>query len=70
MQVRFLVDYRGHLTNEQFYVAGDVVEFADEIAEQLIADGRAEAVEPAEPVNQTGAGEADQLAKSKRARGA
>jgi hypothetical protein len=59
MRVRFLVDYRGHLTNEQFYVAGDAVEFADAVAAQLIADGRAEVVEPAWPVNQTGAGEAD-----------
>lgn len=72
MRVRFLVDYRGHLTDEQFYVAGDEVEFPDEVAEQLIADGRAEVVEQAQPntdagqVVTTDTGEAVQPAKSKR----
>lgn len=47
--VRFLVDYRGVLTGEQFYQAGAVVELDN--APALVAAGRAEYVkiEPAEP---------------------
>lgn len=47
MKVRFVVDYRGVLTGEQWFQAGQEAEIADLQAEQLIADGRAEAVKPA-----------------------
>ncbi len=45
MRVRFLVDFRGVLTNEQFYVADTEADFDAETAKALIADGRAEAVD-------------------------
>jgi hypothetical protein len=41
MKVLFVVDYRGELTAEQFFRAGDEAEFNDLWALQLIADGRA-----------------------------
>ena len=47
--VRFLVDYQGVLTGEQWYAAGSVVDIA--AAARLVADGRAEYVkQQAEPV--------------------
>lgn len=45
MKIRFLQDYRGWLTDEQFYARGDEVDDLP-LAEQLIAAGRAELVEP------------------------
>ena len=42
--IKFLVDYRGVLTNEMFYEAGAVVELAQ--ASALVNDGRAEFVDP------------------------
>ncbi len=42
--IKFLTDYRGVLTNEQFYKAGAVVELAQ--ASALVNDGRAEYVDP------------------------
>ncbi len=42
--IKFLTDYRGVLTNEQFYKAGAVVELAQ--ASALVNDGRAEFVDP------------------------
>lgn len=56
-KVRFLVDFRGKLTNEVYYLAGSTVEFSSGVAGQLVAEGRAVYVEteevteePAEPV--------------------
>lgn len=44
--VEFVVDYRGVLTNEQFYTKGTVVEFHDaDTAAALIRDGRVVAKE-------------------------
>ncbi len=43
-KVRFLTDYRGVLTKEQFYRAGEEVALIEAAA--LIADGRAEFVDP------------------------
>ena len=45
--IKFLTDYRGVLTDERFYEAGAVVELAK--ASVLVADGRAEFVEPEPP---------------------
>ncbi len=41
--IRFIVDYRGVLTNERYYQAGDVAELDNAIA--LVNEGRAEHVE-------------------------
>lgn len=50
MRVCFLVDYRGKLTKEDFFLAGAVVEFEDATAQALINEGRAVAfAEPAPP---------------------
>ena len=51
IQVKFLTDYRGVLTGERFYEAGEVAEFEDKAADQLIKDNRAELVvaEKADP---------------------
>jgi hypothetical protein len=49
MKIKFLSDFRGRETNEQFYQAGEVVELPLETAERLINDGRAERVEIEEP---------------------
>lgn len=49
MTVKFLVDYRGKLTNEQYYLAGTVAEFDKETAAALVEAGRAELVEPDKP---------------------
>lgn len=45
MLVRFLVDYRGVLTGEQYFTADTEAEIADGAARKLIADERAEAVD-------------------------
>ena len=47
--VRFLADYRGVLTGEVFYQAGDVAEFDEQPAEALIRDGRAQDASVAAP---------------------
>lgn len=41
MLVKFLQDYRGKLTKETFFRAGETAEFTADVAERLIADGRA-----------------------------
>lgn len=46
-KVRFLQDYRGHLSGENFYPAGSLAEFAEAAALALAAAGRAEIVEDA-----------------------
>lgn len=54
-KVKFLGDFRGKLTNENYYLAGSTVEFSDGVASQLVAEGRAAYVveevteEPTEP---------------------
>jgi len=47
MRVCFLVDYRGKLTREDFFLAGAVVEFEPATAQALIDEGRAVAFAPA-----------------------
>jgi hypothetical protein len=50
MRVCFLVDYRGKLTKEDFFLAGAVVEFEPATAQALIDERRAVAfAEPAPP---------------------
>ena len=49
MRVCFLVDYRGKLTKEDFFLAGAVVEFEPAIAQALIGEGRAVAFAEPEP---------------------
>lgn len=49
MRVRFLMDFRGKLTREQFFLTGEEGEFPDQIAQTLIDDRRAEAVVPEAP---------------------
>lgn len=41
MRVQFLVDYRGKLTQENYYTAGMVVEFDAGTAQALVDEGRA-----------------------------
>lgn len=38
--IKFTQDYRGKLTAEEFFQAGDVGSFHDTVADQLVADGR------------------------------
>ncbi len=45
MTIRFLVDYRGVLTGEKYYLAGRVVEDSECHATELVAEGRAEFVD-------------------------
>ena len=45
-KVKFLVDFRGKLTREIFYLAGSVAEFDSDTAGRLLAEGWAVAVEP------------------------
>ena len=47
MLVQFLVDFRGKLTQENYYLAGEQVEFDAATAQALIDEGRAVAVAPA-----------------------
>ena len=49
MRVQFLVDYRGKLTRENYYVTGQVAEFEPAIAQALIDEGRAVAYAEPEP---------------------
>ena len=46
MRVKLLQDYRGVLTGEAFYAAGEH-ELSDDMAQALVNDGRAESLEPA-----------------------
>lgn len=41
MRIRFLRDFRGHATNEQFYEAGTTVDLDSAIAQACIAEGAA-----------------------------
>jgi hypothetical protein len=43
-KVKFLMDYRGALTEELYYLAGAEVEFEDDVAAQLVKQKRAEFV--------------------------
>ena len=51
MEIKFIVDYRGVLTNEVYFVAGSVV--SDELTSgqktALVAEGRAVAVDESPP---------------------
>lgn len=42
--VRFLVDFRGRLTDEKFYTVGTVAPFSNTVAASLVEDRRAEYV--------------------------
>jgi hypothetical protein len=44
MKIKFLQDYRGVLTNEQYFRQGDIVDGSKVRPEALIAEGRAEAL--------------------------
>ena len=47
--VKFLYDYRGQFTREQYYTAGTVAEVTDATADALIFNNRATAVENPKP---------------------
>lgn len=49
MKIKFLHDFRGRETGEQYYTAGQVVEIDDQTAARLIADKRAEEVKDEQP---------------------
>lgn len=52
MRIKLLADYRGRLSGEQFYPAGEYDapdQMPQEVAEGLVAHGRAELVEQAQP---------------------
>ena len=44
MRIMFLRDYRGRLTAEQFYAAGEVADIPD--GEAIVAEGAAQPTEP------------------------
>jgi hypothetical protein len=46
MRIRFLRDFRSAATKEQFFQAGEVVDFAYLDVAQLVSEGAAEVVEP------------------------
>lgn len=46
MWVRFVVDFRGKLTEEAFYAAGTLTEFEPAIAQALVDEGRAVFADP------------------------
>ncbi len=48
-EIRFTRDYRGKLTQEQYYVAGTVVSLDDSAATQIVAEDAAELVVTEEP---------------------
>lgn len=48
MKINLLADYRGVLTDEQYYQAGDY-DFPEGMAQALIDDGRAVALEETPP---------------------
>lgn len=47
MKVKFLQDFQGRETREAFYKQGQEVELPDNMAQRLVADGRARVVTPA-----------------------
>lgn len=52
MRIKLLADYRGRLSGEQFYPAGEYDapdQMPQEVAEGLVAHGRAELLEQAQP---------------------
>lgn len=50
MKLKFLTDFRGVETHEAFYLAGEEAEVGIEMAQLLIQNGRAEAVNEIEAV--------------------
>ena len=57
MKIRLLVDYRGVLTDEEYFTAGEYnvgpgYPISEAWAKALIADGRAEEIKTARPVSQ------------------
>lgn len=46
--IKFIMDYRGVLTNEVFFSAGDTIALKKSIEAALIADGRAVSLDPPE----------------------
>lgn len=53
-RVRFLADYRGVLTSERFYHAGDILDTTQEVAGPLIAAGRVEYIADISPTGDLG----------------
>lgn len=53
VRVKFLQDFRGKLTNEQYYQAGDIAEFDAETAQSLFDERRAEPAEIDEEVTES-----------------
>jgi hypothetical protein len=51
VKVRFKTHFRGRLTNEDFYTAGMVGEFAADVAAALVEQRQADYAEPDAPVN-------------------
>jgi hypothetical protein len=49
MKIKFTHDFRGALTNEQFYLAGTEIDVDEDTAKALIAQHHAVAVEDAPP---------------------
>ncbi len=49
MKVKFLSDFRGRLTREVFYEAGEVAGFGAPVAAELVAAGVAQYAEPPAP---------------------
>lgn len=45
MKVEFLTGYRGWITNEVYYKAGDIAEFGPQVVHYLMENGRAVVVE-------------------------
>jgi hypothetical protein len=41
MKIKFLIDFRGRETNEQFYQSGDIVDVSGDMGARLVTDGRA-----------------------------
>lgn len=46
MKIKFTHDFRGKLTDEHFYLAGDEIEVSNDIGQQLIDLNHAVEVEP------------------------
>ena len=51
--IKFLYDYRGQFTREQYYTAGTVAEVTDATAQALILNNRAIAAKAPETMNKT-----------------
>jgi hypothetical protein len=63
MTIRFLVNYRGVLTGEKYYLAGAVVEDSELHATELVAEGRAEFVDHGPAVEELTIKELRRMAK-------